>query len=156
MSINATLIGQMITFLVFVFITMKYIWPLFMKVLNERAKKIADGLAAAQKGHRELEIAEHKMRDILAKAKQDAAKIVEDANKRAHSIVDESQQKARSEGERILANAQAEIEQEVNAAREALRKEVAKLAVAGAEKVLQRNITDNDADRMVDELIAEL
>lgn len=156
MSINATLLGQMITFIIFVLITMKYVWPLFRKVLDERAKKIADGLAAAQQGHREKEIAEVKARETIAEARQQAAKIVEQANARVHNMIEEAQQQARQEGERLVANAKLEIVQEANAARETLRKDAASLAVAGAERLLQRNINNADADKMIDQLVAEL
>lgn len=156
MNINATLLGQMITFIIFVLITMKYVWPLFKKVLDERAKKIADGLAAAQQGHREKEIAEVKSREVISEARQQAAKIVEQAHSRAHAMIEEAQQQARSEGERLLANARLEIVQARNAAQESLRKSAANLAIAGAERLLQRHINNDDADKMIDELVAEL
>lgn len=156
MDINATLIGQMITFALFVAITMKWIWPLFKKILDERAKKIADGLAAGAKGHRELEIAEHTAQEIIQNAKQQAAKILEESNHRGHTIVELAKEQARAETERILAHARADVQQEVQMARESLRREVAQLAVLGAEKILQRQINTTDAEKLLADVAAEL
>lgn len=156
MSINATLLGQMITFLIFVGITMKWIWPLFVKVLDARAKKIADGLAAGEQGERDLEVAGRKRKELLDEAKQKAAGIVDEANKRAHHLVEEAKQQARQEGERLVEIAQSEIEQQANSAREVLRKQVAGLAVAGAERILQDNVDEKAANQLLDDLIMEL
>lgn len=156
MNLNATLIGQLITFLIFVGITMKWIWPLFKNVLDERAKKIADGLAASEQGHRELEIAEKKRRKILSDAKEKAASILDEANQRAHHIVEEAKQQARQEGDRLLEIARSDIEQEANSAREALRKQVAGLAITGAARILQHNVDEKAANQMLDDLITEL
>jgi F-type H+-transporting ATPase subunit b len=156
MNINATLIGQLITFLIFVGITMKWIWPLFKNVLDERAKKIADGLAAGEQGHRELEVAEKKRRTILADAKEKAASILDEANLRAHHIIEEAKQQARVEGERLIEIANADIEQQVTSAREKLRKQLANLAVTGAERILQHSIDEKAANQMLDDLITEL
>jgi len=155
-NINATLFGQMITFVIFVVITMKWIWPLFKKVLDERAKKIADGLAAAVKGVRDLEIAEHNANELVLTAKQRAAKIVEEASQRAHGMIEEAKEHARIEADRILQHARGDITQEVQAARENLRREVAGLAIKGAEKILQREINHQDAEKLVANVVAEL
>jgi F-type H+-transporting ATPase subunit b len=155
-DINATLLGQMITFTLFVVITMKWIWPLFKKVLDERAKKIADGLAAAAKGHRDLEIAEHKSNDIVQNAKQQAAKILEESNHRAHTIVELSKEQARVEAERIVAHAQVEVQQNAQTAREQLRREVVQLAILGAEKILKRQINAQDAEKLLADVPGEL
>lgn len=156
MNINATLIGQMITFLIFVGITMKWIWPLFNNVLNERAKKIADGLAASAQGHRDAEIAEAQARQLVDDAKQKAHHIIDEANKRAQHLVEEGRAQARAEGERLVAMAQADIQQEVQTAREDLRKQVVNIAIAGAERILQEQIDQKAANHLLDDLVAEL
>ncbi len=156
MNLNATLLGQMITFLIFVGITMKWIWPLFKKILDERAKKIAEGLAAAEQGQRELEQADREMKTIISNAKVQAATVLERANKQAYDIVEDAKEQARKEAERLLIHAKLEIEQEAKAAREVLRQQVASLALAGAEKILTRTITANDSDKLVNDLVAGL
>ena len=144
MNINLTLIGQSITFAVFVWFCYAYVWPPLVNALAERKKKIADGLAAAERGQHEQELAVKKAAERLKEAKGQAAEILAQAQKRANEIVDEAKDDARSEAERIKAGADAEIEQEVNRAREQLRKEVVTLAISGAEKVLKREV-DKDA-----------
>jgi len=156
MNINATLLGQLITFLLFVGITLKWIWPLFKGVLDERAKKIADGLAAGEQGHRELDLADRRSKELITEAKDKAAVILDEANKRAHHIIDEAKLQARIEAERILNAAQSEIEQQVHAAREQLRKQVAGIAVAGAERLLQKHLDEQAANQLLDDLIAEI
>ena len=140
MNINLTLIGQSITFAVFVWFCYAYVWPPLVNALTERKQKIADGLAAAERGQNEQELAEKKAAEHLREAKGQASEIIGQAQKRASEIVDEAKGDARTEAERIKAGADAEIEQEVNRAREHLRKEVVVLAMAGAEKVLKREV----------------
>ena len=140
MNINLTLIGQSITFAVFVWFCMKYVWPPIMAALAERKKTIADGLAAGERGRHELELAAKRAADVLREAKQQAAEVIAHAEKRAVEIVEEAKNAAKLEGERMLAAARAEIEQEANRAREMLREQVAALAVAGAERILRREI----------------
>ena len=144
MNINLTLIGQSITFAVFVWFCYAYVWPPLVNALAERKKKIADGLAAAERGQHEQELAIKKAAERLKEAKGQAAEILAQAQKRANEIVDEAKDDARSEADRIKAGADAEIEQEVNRAREQLRQEVVSLAISGAEKVLKREV-DKDA-----------
>lgn len=156
MEINATLIGQMITFIVFVAFTMKFVWPPIMKAMQEREQKIADGLAAADRGKHELELAQHKAIEQLRDAKIHAAEILEQANKRANQIVEESKERAREEGDRLLAIARGDIDHEMQSARQKLRQEVATLAVASAEKILSRSIDDATQKDLVDKLIAEI
>ena len=144
MNINLTLIGQSITFAVFVWFCYAYVWPPLVNALAERKKKIADGLAAAERGQHEQELAVKKAAERLKEAKGQAAEILAQAQKRANEIVDEAKDDARSEAERIKAGADAEIAQEVNRAREQLRQEVITLAISGAEKVLKREV-DKDA-----------
>lgn len=156
MDINLTLLGQFITFAFLVWFTMHYIWPPIMKAMQEREKKIADGLAAADRGHHELELAQHKAAEQLRDAKIHAAEILEQANKRASQIVEEAKERAREEGDRLLAIARGDIDQEVQAAKEHLRNEVAALAIAGAEKILTRSVDAKAQQDLVKQLIAEL
>lgn len=140
MSINLTLLGQAITFLIFVWFTMKFVWPPLIQAMRDRQKKIADGLAAAAKGQQELAQAENLIKDQMLVAKQQAAEIIEKAYRRADQIVEEAKDKAQEEGKRILEAAQSNIEQAASRARESLRKEVGALAISGAERVLKRDI----------------
>ncbi|MFM1891985.1 MAG: F-type H+-transporting ATPase subunit b [Pseudomonadota bacterium] len=153
MNINLTLFGQLISFAVFVWFTMKFVWPPIAKALDARKAKIADGLAAAERGHHEQELAQQRATEKLHEAKQQAAEIVAKAEKRAAEIVEEAKADARSEGERLLKAAQSEIEQEANKAREQLRARVAELAVAGAEKILRKEISA-DAHRDILDAVA--
>jgi len=124
-SINATLIGQMITFALLVWFTMKYIWPPLFDSLEERRKKIAEGLAAAEKGQEEMQLAEKKAKNVLKEAKQQSSEIVSLAQKRANEIVEESKEAAKKEGDRLVLAARAQVEQEMQQAKEGLRQEVA-------------------------------
>jgi F-type H+-transporting ATPase subunit b len=156
MNINLTLIGQSITFVFFVMFVMKFVWPPLVAALEERKKTIADGLAAAEKGKHDGELAKQKVIDTLKEAKEKAQEIISQAEKRASEIVEESKDNARVEGERILAAANAQIEQEVNRAREQLRGQVVTLAVAGAGKVLKREIDEKANDDLLQDLVAQL
>ncbi len=156
MNLNATLIGQSITFLVFVWFCMKYIWPPLTRALEERRRKIADGLAAAERGRREQELAARRAAEVIHEAKEQAADIIARAERRAAEIVEEAKAEARAEGERILAAARSEIEQEIHRAREELRRQVAALAVAGAERILEREVDERAHARLLDELAARL
>lgn len=156
MNFNATLIGQMITFVIFVWICMKYIWPPLMNVLEERNKKIADGLAAATQGQKDLEDAQAKASESLSDAKQQAQEIINQAQKRANEIVDEAKDVARDEAEKIKSAASADIEQQVTAAREQLRKEVSTIALAGAEQILKREVDAKAHADVLDELVAQI
>ena len=140
MNINATLLGQTIMFVMFVWFCMKFVWPPITNAMGERAKRIADGLAAGERGKSELDLATKRSLEILHEAKQKAAEVIAQAESRAAQIVDEAKTGAREEGERLLNGAKAEIEQEVFRAREALRDQVAALAVAGAEKILRHEV----------------
>jgi F-type H+-transporting ATPase subunit b len=139
-SINATLIGQMITFALLVWFTMKYIWPPLFDSLEERKKKISEGLAAAERGQEEMQLAEKKAKSVLKQAKEQSAEIVNLAQKRANELVEESKDAAKKEGERMILAAKAQIEQEMQQAKEGLRKEVAALALRAAEQVLNAEI----------------
>ncbi len=140
MSINATLIGQMITFALLVWFTMKYIWPPLFDSLEERKKKIADGLAAAEKGQEQMQLAEKKAKGVLKEAKEQSSEIVNLAQKRANELVEASKDTAKKEGERLILVAKAQIEQEKQQAKESLRKEVSALALRAAEQILSAEI----------------
>jgi F-type H+-transporting ATPase subunit b len=139
-SINATLIGQMITFALLVWFTMKYIWPPLFDSLEERKKKIADGLAAAEKGQEQIVLAEKKAIIVLKEAKDRSAEIVSLAQKRANEIVEESKENAKHEGERLILSAKAQIDQEIQQAKDGLRQEVTSLALAAAQQILGAEI----------------
>ena len=156
MSINLTLIIQMVVFAFFVWFCMKFIWPVIIAAMEERQQKIADGLDAADRAMRDLETAKNKATDQMKEVKQEAAGIVDQANKRANQIVDDAKQQAITEGDRLKVAAEAEIEQEVNRAKEELRASVAGLAIAGAEKVLEASIDDKANRALIDNLASQL
>ena len=156
MDINATIIGQTIAMIVFVWFCMKFVWPLIIDMIEERQTKIADGLAAAEKGSRALEEAETEKAQILDAARGQAREIIDQANTRANHIVEEARTEAGTEKTRILESAAAEVEQEANRAREELRGQVGALAVAGAEKILQREINADAHKDLLDKLAAEI
>lgn len=156
MDINLTLIGQGITFFVFILFTMKFVWPPISKALAERQAKIAEGLAAAERGSHELELAKKAAVDELRKARQQAAEIVEQANKTGAELVEKARADARIEAEREHAAAKAQLEQEIGQARTELRKEVVTLALAGAAKILEREVDATAHQQMLDKLAAQL
>ena len=156
MNINLTLIGQMIAFVCFVMFCMKFVWPPILAAMAEREKKIADGLAAADRASHDLELAKEKAVERLKEAKHEATGIIDAANKRGNQIVEEAKGAAVVEADRVKASAQAEIEQETNRAREQLRGQVAALSLAGAEKVLGAAIDQEAHADLVDKLAAEL
>ena len=156
MNINATFLGQMIAMAFFVWFCSKYVWPPFVSIMEERKKRIADGLEAASRAEKDLESAQAKSEEQLKAAKLDAAGIIDQANKRATQIVDEAKDQAREEGQRIIANANAELEQEGNRAKEALRAQVSAIAVAGAEKILEGSIDQAANEEMLNKLASEL
>ena len=156
MNINATLIGQAISFFFFVVFCMKFIWPPILAAMEERAQKIADGLHAADKAAHDLEEAQANINAELAEAKTQAAAILEQANRRAAQIVEDAKGEAKAEAEKVKLAARAEIEQEANRAREELRSHVAKLSVIGAEKILAKTVDQSAHAEMLDKLAAEL
>lgn len=156
MNINLTLFGQSITFLIFVAFCWKFIWPALIGVMEAREKKIAEGLEAAERADKDLELAQKRATEQLHEAKTQAAAILEQANKRASQIVEEAKEQARVESDRLKQAAQAEIEQETNRAKEVLRGKVATLAILGAEKVLASTIDADKHSQLVDQLAAEL
>ncbi|MEH6625491.1 MAG: F0F1 ATP synthase subunit B [Motiliproteus sp.] len=156
MNINATIIGQAIAFFFFTWFCMKFVWPPLTEALRERQKKIADGLDAAERASRDLELAKEKATQALREGKEQASGIIDQANKRASQIVDEAKEQATTEGDRLKVAAKAEIDQEINRAKEALRSQVAILAVAGAEKILGKSVDSKAHVELVDKLAAEL
>lgn len=156
MNINLTLIGQSITFLFFVWFCQAFVWKFIRNAMNERERRIADGLEAADRAGRDLELAQEKAAQQLRQAKDEAAAIIESANKRANQIIEEAKEHAREESARIRAGAEAELEQEVNRAKASLRSQVAVLALAGAEKVLEASIDENAHRDIVEKLAAGL
>ncbi len=156
MNLNATLLGQMITFALFVGFTMKFVWPHLMKNMEKRRKKIADGLAAAEQGHRELEMARRKATDMLRDAKADAADIMDKAHARGNGILEDAKDHARSEGARMMELAKQDIEREGNKAKAQLRKDVVKVTMASAEKILERSIDESANQDILNKAISEI
>lgn len=156
MSINFTLIIQMLVFMVVVLITMKYIWPVILGAMEEREKQIADGLAASDEAEIALKKAQAEAEEILNEARTDAGEVREGANKMATKIKDQAKADAIAEKERQMAAAVAEIEQEANRAKEDLRKQVSTLALAGAEKLLNKEVDSKVHADLLDDLVKEI
>lgn len=140
MNLNLTLVAQALTFTVFIWVTVKFIWPYMLRAIETRQKTIADGLAAAEEGKRSLEVSTKRADEEVKKARERAAELLAQAEKRAAQMIEEAKNAAKDEGNREKAAAKAEIEQEITRAREQLRDHVASLAVAGAEKILRREV----------------
>lgn len=156
MNINFTLISQAMAFAIFIWFTVRFVWPPLMRAIENRQKTIAAGLAAGERGKRELELASQRSGDVVREAKQRASDIIAQAEKRAAEIVDEAKVVAREEGGRILVGAKAEVEQEVFRAKEVLRQQVADLALAGAAKILRREVNEKAHAELLASLKAEL
>ncbi|MDR2213333.1 MAG: F0F1 ATP synthase subunit B [Pseudomonadales bacterium] len=156
MNLNATIIGQIFAFFLFAWFCQAIVWPPVVRAMEERRKKIADGLDAADRASHDLERAQERVAEQLRDAKANSAGIIDQANKRASQIIEEAKEKAREEAGRIKAGAQAEIDQQVNQAREQLRQQVATLAVAGAEKILERAVDQNAHADLLRKLAASL
>ena len=156
MNMNLTLLGQMISFGIFVWFCVKYVWPPIIKALEERETRIADGLAAGERGKHDLELAEKRATELLRQGKDKAQDFVNQAHKRADEIVEAAKQTAREEAERIKQSAGAEIEQNRNRARDELRGQVARLALVGAEQILMREVDEKAHKDVLDKLAANL
>ena len=156
MNMNLTLFGQTIAFAIFVWFCMKYVWPPLTQAMQERQKKIAEGLDAAGRAQQDLKLAQEKVSNTLRETREQAAEIIELANKQANSIVEEAKQQAQAEGERLIAGAKAEIEQEVNRAKDQLRTQVAALAILGAEKILESKVDTKAHNKLVEKLASQL
>lgn len=156
MNPNITLLGQMISFAILIWFSVKFIWPPLIKAIEERQQKIAEGLAAADNAQKNLAQADAKVADELKSARAKANEIIEQAHQRANALIDAAKADAIAEGTRQKALAEAEIEAAANRAKEDLRKQVSMLAVTGAEKLLKREINANDQKALIDELAAQL
>lgn len=156
MNINLTLLGQTIGFAIFVWLCMKYVWPPLRDALHERQKKISEGLAAAERGEHEEELAQQRATEHVREAKEQAAEIVDQAQKRANEIVEEAKDSARTESERIKQQGQAELEREVSRAREQLKGQVVAIAVTGAERILRSEVDESAHAKVLDDLVANL
>ena len=152
MNINLTLVAQAITFAAFIWFTAKFVWPYMLRAIETRQKTIADGLAAAEEGRRSLELSTRQADEEIRKARNRAAEILGQAEKRAAQLIEEAKMAAKEEGSREKATAKAEIEQEVARARELLREHVAELAVAGAEKILRREVDARAHAQLLEEI----
>jgi F-type H+-transporting ATPase subunit b len=155
-NINATLIIQLIVFLILVWFTMKFVWPPITKALDERSAKIADGLAAADKAKADLSSANKRVEEELAKTRTETASRLADAERRAQAIVEEAKAKATEEGSKIIAAAKADADQQTVKARETLREQVAALAVKGAEQILRKEVNAGVHADLLGRLKAEL
>jgi F-type H+-transporting ATPase subunit b len=140
MNINLTLVAQAVAFAVFIWFTARFVWPPLLRAIETRQKNVADGLAAAEKGRRELELSSQHAEEALRDARERAQEIIGHAEKRGAQIVEEAKQAAKVEGDRLVAAAKGEIDQELSRAREQLREQVAAIAVAGAERILRREV----------------
>lgn len=156
MNVTATLFGQIVTFTVLVWFVMRFLWEPIIRMLEDRKKRIADGLAAAERGHHAHELAEKRAKELLQGAKVQAAEIIAQAQRRADEIVEESKDTARAEGERLMTAARAEIDQLLNQAKEQLRRQVVSIALAGAEQVLMREVDSNEHNKVLEKLASQL
>ena len=156
MSLNATLLIQMTVFATVVLVSMKFIWPMIMEAIEQRNKSISDGLAAAEKGQQKLSDAESEVTGLISEAKKQATTILDQANTRASSIVQTAKTEGGEERDKIISSAQEEAEQELNKLKEDLKKDLADLAVAGAEKILSREINEKDHKDILDGLSKKL
>ncbi|HAF87801.1 MAG: F0F1 ATP synthase subunit B [Legionellaceae bacterium] len=156
MDINFTLIIQMLVFAAFVWFTMKFVWPPLVKAMEERQAKIADGLSAAERGRKELELAQHRAKDELRQAKSHAAEIIEKATKRANQLVDEARHEAKLEAQKQAKLAHEQLQHEINQAKDALRKQVSELAVLAAERIIKKEIDEKTNSALLDNLIEEI
>lgn len=156
MNLNATLFAQFVVFFIFAGFTAKFVWPPLRSALDERAKKIAEGLAAADKSKSDLAAAEKRVQAELSSAREESQKRVSDAEKRAQQIVEDAKKTASQEAERIITNAKSEAERQVALVRDALRGEVAALAVRGSEQILKREINEAAHAELLNRLKAEL
>jgi F-type H+-transporting ATPase subunit b len=156
MNLNLSMVAQAVSFALFIWFTVKFVWPPMLRAIETRQKTIADGLAAAEQGRRSLETATHQADEAVREARNRAAEILAQADKRAAQMIDEARSAAKAEGGREKAAAQAEIEQAVTRAREQLRDRVASLAVAGAEKILRREVDAKAHGELLEAIKREL
>lgn len=156
MNINVTLFAQIIAFVLMIWFVNKVLWGPFTRLLTERQKRIADGLAAAEKGKHDLDLAEKRVLEVMQEARSQAAELIAQSERRASEIVEEAKADARTQGERLIEAAKAEIERESNRAREQLRAQVATLAAAGASKIIRREIDRKAHDDLLQDLASQI
>lgn len=156
MNVTATLIGQMVAFGILIWFVNRFLWEPLTNLMEERKKRVADGLAAAERGKHEQDLAQKRAKETLHEAKEKAAEIIAQAQRRADEITEEAKDSARVEGERLKAAANAEIQQEMNRARENLRAQVVSIAVAGAGRILKRELDEQANEDLVKELVANI
>lgn len=156
MNINLTLFAQAISFALLIWFTVKFVWPPLLVAIETRQKEIADGLAAGERGRNELEQASKRSGEAINDAKQRASEIIAQAEKRASDIIEEAKSNAKLESDRIIVGAKAEVEQEINRAKEGLRSQVSALAIAGAEKILRKEIDAKAHDDILSAIAKEL
>lgn len=151
-----TLVVQMVVFIAFVWFTMKFVWPPLSKAMEERQDKISEGLAAAERGRREFELTQHRAKDEIRQAKAQANEIIELAKRRSSEMIEVAKHEAREEAQRQAKIAHEQLQQEINKAKEMLKKQVAQLAISGAERILQQEVDKASSNKLVDNLIAEI
>ena len=156
MSFNLTLVAQAVTFALFIWFTAKFVWPYMLRAIETRQKTIADGLAAAEQGRRSLELSAHRADEEMQRARGRGAEVLAQTEQRSAQLIDEARRAAKDEGNREKAAAQAEIEQQVTRAREQLRDQVAALALAGAEKILRREVNARAHADLLDSIKTQL
>jgi len=156
MEFNATLIGQAVVFLILIWFTVKFIWPPLTRAIEERQKKIAEGLSAAERGQKDLEEAKSRAEAIIREARERANQIVEQANRRSNEIIESAKTAAAEEGQRLVAAARAEVAVEVSHVREQLRREIGELVVRGASRLLEREIDPKTHAQLLDNLAEEI
>ena len=156
MNITVTLFAQIIAFVLLIWFVNRVLWGPASKMLEDRQKRIADGLAASEKGKHDLELAEKRVKEVLQEAKTRASEIIAQAEKRANDMVEEAKSGAREEAERIITAANAEIDREVNRAKEGLRSQVASVAIAGASKILKKEVDAKAHAELVKDLVAQI
>jgi F-type H+-transporting ATPase subunit b len=155
-NINLTLIVQMVVFIVLIWFTMKFVWPIILGAMEERSRKIAQGLAAAEKGEQELSQARDRAEVIVREARERANQIIDQAQHRANDLVEQAKGTASSEGQRLVAAAQQQIELEASRAREALRREIGQIAVSAASKLLEREIDPSAHADLINKLATQI
>jgi F-type H+-transporting ATPase subunit b len=156
MNITVTLFGQMVAFVLLIWFVNRVLWGPLSKLMEDRQKKIADGLSASDKGRHELELAEKRAKEILKEAKNQASEVIVQAQKRAADIIEEAKDQARVEGQRIVTVAKADVEREINQAKEHLRAQVSQIAIAGAQKVLGKEIDAKKHESLLNELATQI
>ena len=156
MDINLTLFGELITFMILVYVTLKFIWPPITKAMQDRQKKIADGLEAGERGRNKLKQAEKQTAEMVKESKIKSEKIIEGANARASQIVDDAKERGQQEGQRMIENAKSTIMQETQSAKEGLRKELANLVIAATAKVIEKEMDQTTHHQLVDEIISKV